>query len=145
MVELNERQQRFVDEYVKSGIAYSAALAAGYSETYAKTDSHKLLENKRIKLALEERMSVLKKSAIADQDEIMQFLTAVIRGEVSEPVAIMDGAGRQRIEQLAPNVQTRRSAAVDLGKRYAMWTDKQQIDADIGINVVVDYGDTPES
>ena len=90
-------------------------------------------------------MSVLKKSAIADQDEIMQFLTAVIRGEVSEPVAIMDGAGRQRIEQLAPNVQTRRSAAVDLGKRYAMWTDKQQIDADIGINVVVDYGDTPES
>lgn len=141
MVELNERQQRFVDEYIKSGVAYSAAIAAGYSEKYAKTDSHKLLGNTRIKAAIEETMGVLKKSTIADQDEILEFLTAVIRGEVNEPVAILDGAGRQRIENLVPSVQTRRSAAVDLGKRYAMWTDKQQLDITAPVTIVNDLDD----
>lgn len=42
---LNEDRQRKFCEYVAQGLnAYRAAIKAGYSEKYAKTDSHKLLE-----------------------------------------------------------------------------------------------------
>lgn len=143
-MELTEKQRAFIDEYIIDMNATQAAIRAGYSEKTAYSQGQRLLKNVEIFSAIQDRMNEKSNDRIAKQDEILEFLTAVIRGEVSEPVAIMDGAGRQRIEQLLPNVQTRRSAAVDLGKRYAMWTDKQQIDADIGISVVVDYGDTPD-
>lgn len=139
-MELNERQQRFVDEYIKTGVAYSAALAAGYSETYASVSSHKLLENVRIKAALDERLNGLRKSTIADQEEILEFLTSIVRGEVSEPVAILDGAGRQRIEHLTPSVQTRKGAAEQLGKRYALWTEKQDVTVTGAVQFIDDIG-----
>ena len=42
---LNEDRQRKFCEYVAQGLnAYRAAIKAGYSEKYAKTDAHKLLE-----------------------------------------------------------------------------------------------------
>ena len=42
---INEDRQRKFCEYVAQGLnAYRAAIKAGYSEKYAKTDSHKLLE-----------------------------------------------------------------------------------------------------
>lgn len=125
---LTEKQRRFADEYIITGTAYSAAIKAGYSEKYAKTDSHKLLENTRIKNYIDERLEKLKTEKVADQQEIMEFLTSVIRGEVVEPVAILNGEGYQKVVELIPSVQTRRAAAVDLGKRYAMWTEKQQVE-----------------
>ena len=50
-----------------------------------------------------------------------------MRGEVTEPVAILDGDGYQKVVELKPSVQTRRSAAVDIGKRYALFTDKTEV------------------
>ena len=42
---INKNRQRDFCEYVAQGLnAYRAAIKAGYSEKYAKTDSHKLLE-----------------------------------------------------------------------------------------------------
>lgn len=128
MSKLNERQRRFADEYIISGTAYSAALKAGYSQKYAQTHSHVLLENTRIRKYIDERLAKLKSQKIADQEEIMEFLTSVIRGEVAEPIPILSGDGKQKVVSLQPNVQTRRAAAVDLGKRYAMWTEKQQVE-----------------
>ena len=72
-------------------------------------------------------MKQLEDERIADADEVMKFLTSVMRGEVTEPVAILDGDGKQKVVNLQPNVQTRKSAAVDLGKRYALFTDKTEM------------------
>ena len=59
---LNNRQQRFVDEYLANGgKAYPAAIAAKYSEKYAKAQSHKLLVNVGIAKAIKEGQSELKK------------------------------------------------------------------------------------
>ena len=42
---INKNRQRDFCEYVAQGLnAYRAAIKAGYSEKYAKTDAHKLLE-----------------------------------------------------------------------------------------------------
>jgi len=73
-------------------------------------------------------MEELKTERVADQQEIMEFLTSVIRGEVQEPTPILSGEGKQKVVSLLPPVNVRKSAAVDLGKRYAMWTEKHQVE-----------------
>lgn len=128
MVKLNERQRRFADEYIISGTAYPAAIKAGYSEKYAKTHSHVLLENTRIKKYIDERMEELQSQKVADQQEVMEFLTSVMRGEVQEPIPLLSGEGKQRVVEVTPSAQSRKSAAELLGKRYAMWTEKHQVE-----------------
>lgn len=141
MIKLNLKQQTFVDEYVKTGVAYQSALKAGYSEKYAKARSHKLLENVGIRKAIDERMKELKKASIADQDEILQYLTSVVRGEITdqELIPIGIGKGEMEVESLEKRSDTnaRTKAAELLGKRYMMWTDKQQIET----NATVQFND----
>ena len=89
-----------------------------------------------IKSYIDERLEALQSEKVADQQEVMEFLTSVMRGEVTEPLAIMSGDGFQKITMVKPNVSTRRSAAVDLGKRYSMWTEKvEQTNRNIEITV----------
>ena len=132
MTKLNLKQQAFVDEYIKTGTAYQSAIRAGYSEKYAKSSSHKLLENVGIKAEIDKRMEKLKKDSIANQDEILQYLTSVLRGEVTdqELIPIQVGRGEMEVEELEKRSDTnaRTKAAELLGKRYMMWTDKQQIE-----------------
>lgn len=125
---LTIKQQAFADYYIELGNIEQAAIKAGYSKSYARGNAHKLVANVSIKAYIDERMEELKTERVADQQEIMEFLTSVIRGEVEEPVPILDGNGHQKVVNLKPNIQTRRAAAVDLGKRYAMWTEKQQVE-----------------
>lgn len=48
MAGLNERQRKFVLEYLKSGIATDAAIKAGYSEKNAAPQASKLLANPEV-------------------------------------------------------------------------------------------------
>ncbi|MDH9302303.1 terminase small subunit [Staphylococcus epidermidis] len=132
MTKLNLKQQAFVDEYIKTGTAYQSAIRAGYSEKYAKSSSHKLLENVGIRAEIDRRMEKLKKDTIADQDEILHYLTSVLRGEVTDQELIPIGIGRGEMEveslEKRSDTNARTKAAELLGKRYMMWTDKQQIE-----------------
>ncbi|WP_424236344.1 terminase small subunit [Bhargavaea ginsengi] len=130
-VKLNPKQQAFADYYIEHGNAYQAAVRAGYSKNYAKGNVSKLLENERVKTYIQERLEEIKSERVADQQEVMEFLTSVMRGEVDEPITVLAGEGFQRVEYVQPSAQTRRAAAVDIGKRYGMWTEKQQIDLNV--------------
>lgn len=85
-----------------------------------------------IRAEIDKRMEKLKKDSIADQDEILQYLTSVLRGEVTdqELIPIQVGRGEMEVEELEKRSDTnaRTKAAELLGKRYMMWTDKQQIE-----------------
>ncbi|CZQ83826.1 terminase small subunit [Trichococcus palustris] len=124
MAGLTLKQQRFADEYIICANVEQAALKAGYSRSYARANAYKLLANVSIKAYVDERLEALNSEKVADQQEVMEFLTSVMRGEVTEPVPIFVGDGFQEVMNLKPNVQARRAAAVDLGKRYGMWTEK---------------------
>lgn len=66
----------------------------------------------------------------------MEFLTAIMRGEVKEPVPILDGEGTQKVVNLTPSAQARKAAAELIGKRYSMWTDKvDQTNTNVEVNV----------
>ena len=128
MTKLSIKQKRFADEYIISGNAYQSAIEAGYSEKYAKADSHKLLEKTGIKSYIAERMAEIDKEKIASQEEVLQYLTSVMRGEVTEPLTVLDGDGYQRVIDASPSVATRNKAAELLGKRYRIFTEKQEVE-----------------
>lgn len=138
MTKMTLKQQRFADEYIITGNLYKSAVEAGYSEKYAKSQSHKLLENVGIKNYIDVRLAKLESEKIATQEEVLQYLTSVMRGEKTEPLLVLDGEGAQKVIEAVSNVQSRTRAAELLGKRYSMWTDKQEVTSNNVTEIVWD-------
>lgn len=128
---MNERQQRFADEYIRTGNITQSYLNS-YSnvkrEETAAANGSRLLRNEKVKAYIDSRLEELKKQSIAEQDEILQFLTSVIRGEATGKEKLGLGQGAEKLVDRKPNLQERIRAAEQLGKRYGMWTDRQEME-----------------
>lgn len=131
MKKLTIKQKKFADEYIISGNATQAAIKAGYSGNYAKAQSSKLLENVGIKSYIDERMKKLEEEAIADQAEVLKYLTRVLRDEEREEILVNVGNFEQEIQSMKVSTKDKIKAAELLGKRYGSWTDKQEIDINL--------------
>lgn len=124
-MKLTPKQKAFADYYIELGNAEEAAKKAGYS---ARGNTTKLLQNTTIRQYIQQRMAEKDKERIASQDEVLEFLTKVLRGEVTEEIPIGKGEGYFELEDKTPSVKDRVKAAELLGKRYALWTEKQQVE-----------------
>lgn len=127
---MTERQKIFADHYIISlnaTEAYKKAYPKIKSIKTAEVNGSKLLRNTKVKAYIDERLEKLKSERVADQQEVLEFLTSVMRGEVTEPLLVLDGEGYQKIVDAKPSVATRRASAVDLGKRYGLFVDRQEI------------------
>ena len=127
---MTEKQKIFADEYIISlnaTQAYKKAYPNIKKDDAASVNGSKLLRNTKVKAYIDEQLEKLQSERVADQQEVLEFLTSVMRGEVTEPLLVLDGEGTQRLAMVKPSVATRRSAAVDLGKRYGLFVDKQEI------------------
>lgn len=140
-MKLTEKQKRFADYYIQTGNAEESARQAGYS---ARGNTTKLLQNTTIREYIDKRMAEKDKERIASQDEILVYLTQVMRGEMKEETLRGLGKGYQEIEDIDVSAKDRIKAAELLGKRYAMWTDKQQLDGSLGVTIIDDLGDGDE-
>lgn len=140
---LTLKQQAFADNYIEIGNATEAYLKAYPSvkkETTARTNGSRLLTNANVSAYIANRMEELKTERVADQQEILETLTAVLRGEVNGATLIGMGMGEQDIsEDMKPSVAEKIKAAELLGKRYKMWTDKQEVDITGTIDNKVDF------
>lgn len=129
---LNQRQKLFADEYLISGVAYNAALKAGYSEKYAKTNSHKLLENTRIKAYIDKRMKELEKKKIAKQDEVMQVFTSILRQELKEEVIELNTVTGKFVKtKKPPSIAEVIKAGSELMKRYPTAKQSEKLELEI--------------
>lgn len=133
------KQQRFADEYIISGNATQAAVKAGYSSKYANTNASKLLQNTTIKSYIDERLAQLASDKVATQEEVLTYLTSVMRGETQEQTLCSIGELGQEVIDIDVGAKDRIKAAELLGKRFRMWTEKVEID--ITQAVVIDVGD----
>ena len=124
---LTVKQKAFADYYIELGNATQAAIKAGYSEKYANTNASKLLRNTAIAEYIAQRLAELESERIADADEVLQYLTAVMRGKHQEQTLIGRGMGEQAITKIDVSASQRIDAAKQLGKRYGLWTDKFDI------------------
>ena len=135
---LTLKQQRFADEYIISGNATQSAIEAGYSKKYANTNASKLLQNTTIKRYIDEQLEILKNERVADQQEVLEYLTSIVRGEQTEQTLRGVGEGAQEIDNIDVSAKDRIKAAELLGKRYGIWTDKQEIELSGGVQFVDD-------
>ena len=144
-MKLTIKQQRFADEYIRLGEITQAAINAGYSVKSAHATGNENLKKPIVKSYIDKRMEELKKESIAEQDEVLQYLTSVMRGEVKDEALLVVGDGDfgSSVErhQKRADTMARTKAAELLGMRYALFTDKKQLTGDLGISVVVDSGD----
>lgn len=142
---LTVKQQRFCDEYLIDLNATQAAIRAGYSEKTAKVIASENLSKPNIKEYIENRMKEKEKNLIADQDEVLQYLTSVLRGESESEEIVIESIGdfmsEARTMKKAPSEKDRLKAAELLGKRYSLFTEKVQQEVDMDLNITVDYGD----
>lgn len=138
---LNPKQQAFADCYIELGNIEQAALKAGYSKAYARGNAHKLVANVSVKNYIEIRMEELQSKRVASQQEVLEYLTSVMRGEQQEETLRGIGEGAQTISDIDVSAKDRIKAAEMLGKRYAMWTDKQQIEGLVPVTIVNDLDD----
>lgn len=129
-MKLTEKQRRFVDYYVETGNASEAARRAGYAEKAAYRTGSENLRKPQVKAAIDARLKEFEDKRIAKADEVMQFLTSTLRGEVKEERVVVEGTGEGRSDARIINVQVsardRLDAAKSLLKRYPMQLDAKE-------------------
>ena len=127
-MKLTPKQQLFCDEYLIDLNATQAAIRAGYSEKTARDIGAENLTKPNIRSYIDTRMAEKESKLIASQDEVLEYLTAVLRGEAKGTTLVGVGGGAQMVNQETPTVSERTKAAELLGKRYALFTDRQEIE-----------------
>lgn len=138
---MTAKQKRFCDEYLIDLNATQAAIRAGYSKKSAKQVANENLTKPYLKKYIEERMKEKEDSLIAKQDEVLKYLTSVMRGESSSSVLALCGDGMQEVIDKPPDEKERMKAAELLGKRYRLFTDKVEVEGAVPIVIVDDIDD----
>lgn len=119
---MTEKQKAFADYYIECGNATEAAKRAGYSERSARQMGTENMSNPSISAYIAERVKPTEEKRIATGDEVMQFFTAVMRGEIKDAF------------DLPPSLADRKDAAKELAKR-TVDIDARKSSADIIANM----------
>lgn len=144
MGKMTAKQKRFCDEYLLDLNATQAAIRAGYSEKNARNIASENLAKPNIKEYIDARMAEKENELIADQDEVLKYLTSVMRGKSVSNVLARNEKGADEVKEKPPDEKERLKAAELLGKRYGLYTDKIETDIDMELNISVDYGGDAE-
>lgn len=145
---MTEKQKRFCDEYLidcNATRAYKTVYKNVKSDETAKSAASRLLTNVNVKKYIDDRMEELHNEKTADAQEVIEYLTSVLRGESRAQEIVVEGTGEgcseARTMEKAPSEKERLKAAELLGKRYALFTDKVETDVDMDLNITIDYGE----
>lgn len=120
--ELTLKQKAFADYYIECGNGAEAARKAGYSEKTADRIASENLRKPEIVAYIAERTKPTEDKRIATGQEVMEFFTAVMRGEILDAF------------DLPPSLADRKDAAKELAKR-TVDIEAKKADADIIANM----------
>ena len=158
---MTARQKLFCDEYLVDLNATQAAIRAGYSEKTARVIGQENLLKPAIKEYIEKRLKEKEDALIANQNEVMKYLTSVMRREKKEHVVVTlskeestyapDDNGTMRkhtvkeeipeVIEIPARLADANKAAELLGRAYSLYTEKVDQNIDMELNITVDYGD----
>ncbi len=141
MAKLTNKQMIFANEYLvdlNATRAYKKAYPNVKKDSVAATNGNRLLRNAKVKNYISEQLKKIEDESIANATEVMKYLTAVMRNELTEEVVVVEGEGEgcssARIVKKDISAKDRNKAAELLGKRYRLFTDK--IEADVNQTVI---------
>ena len=142
---MTAKQRRFCEEYLIDLNATQAAIRAGYSKKNAQNIASENLAKPIIRKYIDAKMAKKDSELIAKQDEVLRYLTSVLRGKSVGTEIVVEGTGdgcsEARTMQKEPSEKDRLKAAELLGKRDGLFTDKVDMNADAELTITVDYGD----
>ncbi len=138
MKKLTIKQQKFADEYIKTGNATQSAINAGYSKKSAQQMGAENLLKPVIKSYIDKQLTKLEDEAIADAKEVMKYLTQAMRGETYDEVYYKSEYGGEKLGKVRIPSKDRIKAAELLGKRYQLFTDKVNLEGNLPVII---YGE----
>jgi phage terminase small subunit len=94
---LTPKQKAFAEFYIQCGNATEAARKAGYPEKSAKSIGNENLTKPHIRAYIDKLTAPDEEKRIADAQEVMQFYSAVMRGEVKDSFGL-DAALADRLK-----------------------------------------------
>ena len=121
---LNKRQIDFVQEYMKTNNITQSAIKAGYSPKTAAVQGCNLLKNVKVHNYIEAINERLESARIADIQEVMEYLTSVMRGEVKDQF------------DMDVSVQDRTRAAGELARRLDV--KAKNLNIECAVNIIDD-------
>lgn len=137
---MTEKQRLFADEYLKdlNGTrAYKTIYTTIKNDNVAAVRANTLLKQKDISDYISKRLEEIHNENTADIQEVMEYLTSVLRGKSASAVLMMSGNGMQKVTEKPPDEKERLKAAELLGKRFGMFKDNVDITSN-GKTVIVD-------
>lgn len=135
---MTEKQRIFANEYLidlNATRAYRVAYPNVKNDNVARANGSRLLANANIKTFIDEQLKKIEDKNVADATEVMKYLTAVMRNELTEEVVVVEGEGdgcsSAKIVKKDISAKDRNKAAELLGKRYRLFVDKVEQNVDV--------------
>lgn len=164
MERLTPKQKMFCDEYLVDLNATKAAIRAGYSPKSARQAGTENLSKPSIRAYIEKRVSEKEDELIAKQDELMRYLTAVMRREYKESVVVTlttetstyapDAEGKMRkqtvreqhteIVEIPARLSDANKAAETLARIYGLFKDNMLIESEERVLIVDNMEDADD-
>lgn len=135
---MTEKQKRFCIEYLIDLNATQAAIRAGYSKKSAYSTGCENLRKTEVKKYIAEQLERLKSEKIAGVQEILEYLTSVMRGKQKEQVPLLVGEGIQKLVQKDISAKDRIKAAELIGKCYGLFAEKLELQGKATVQIIDD-------
>lgn len=153
------KQKRFVEEYLIDLNATQAAIRAGYSADTAEQIGYQLLQKTSVSNEVAKAMAERSKRTGINQDRVLQELAKIGFAKITDVVdpetakikqdAAEDDLACIQSIKIKPNewgterevkLYDKKGALVDIGKHLGLFKDKLELDADMELNISIDYG-----
>ena len=128
---LTPKESKFIDEYVKTGNATEAVREAGYKVKALRQYGTKLLSKDYVKSEIDYRLAQHKAESIAEADEIFQYFTSVMRGEIKDQFGLEASLGERT--KAAQELAKRK---IDIPARVASGANQTA-----EVRITLDWGD----
>lgn len=162
MAKLTTKQNRFVEEYLIDLNATQAAIRAGYkagNNQRASEIGSELLQKTPVSEAIARAMAERSKRVGINQDRVLQELAKIGFAKITDIIdpktatiredALEDDLACIQSVKVKPNeygterevkLHDKRAALVDIGRHLGMFKDKVEVEADMDLNISIDYG-----
>ena len=126
---MTEKQKIFADEYLidlNATRAYLVAYPSVKRDEVARAAASRMLTNVNVKKYISDQLEKIHSQKTADAQEVIEYLTSVLRGESTSQEIVVEGIG-DGMSEARTMEKDRLKAAELLGKRYSLFTDKVEV------------------
>lgn len=135
---LTPKMKAFCDAYIANGgNATQAAIEAGYSKKTAYATGHENLRKPQIIEYIRTRTEEAEAKRVAKGDEVLKYLTEVMRGEDSEHAVLLGGDSAGEVVGYVDQ-KNRIKAAELLAKYHGLMTQNVNHSGDLSVTFVDD-------